>query len=499
MSAGDQRVRRIAIVGKSHELWPAAVMIADSLPEDISLIIVENIEPVAPAAVTIRLDDPFLLRLGIDAKDFSAADSAVFAQGAMLRDWQGEGSRFCLTGSGSLPAIDDVAIHQILLRAALSYDQPEKLAYLYQPFRFPARAVEAGKFAFQSTDPRSPLSMLRPTVQIDQTDFAALLKDRFLTDRAETVKGKPKAALVHEAGGVFDQIDLDNGQVIHADFFVDVSGDLDDLANKTRQMDWHSLTKEIPFDRLVSARNTEVSPLSEKQEVAQAIDGGLLVQTPLRETSIVQLVYASRELTDDAVQNLLGGGAQSSMFEPGYVSAPWHGNVARLGTASLQFGPYLSADMTILLRQIMVLADHMPTRLDMTVEAREYNRRHLIAVEQVRDFILLPFALNRRDDAIWSEMRDSKLPESLAIKIEQFRSRGRLASFEGEIFDEESWIDLMIGFGVVPDRYDPMAASLEMANMARRLKNLSAAFDQALASMQPYEDGIRDFGINGIL
>ncbi|MEP6174737.1 MAG: tryptophan 7-halogenase, partial [Parasphingorhabdus sp.] len=109
---------------------------------------------------------------------------------------------------------------------------------------------------------------------------------------------------------------------------------------------------------------------------------------------------------------------------------------------------------------------------------------------------LLPFALNRREDAIWSEMRDSKLSENLAIKIEQFRSRGRLASFEGEIFDEQSWIDLMIGCGIVPGRYDPMAASLDMTHMARRLKNLSVAFDQALVRTPEYEDGVRDFGSN---
>ncbi|MEO9634872.1 MAG: tryptophan 7-halogenase [Parasphingorhabdus sp.] len=496
MSEGDQRVRRIAIVGKSQQLWPVATLLANSLPEGMRLVLVEDVESVPPAAVTVRLDDPFLLRLGIGAKDFSTTDSAVFALGVTLLDWQGEGSRLHLTGSGSLPAIDDIAIHQILLRAALSYDQAQKLAYLYQPFRFPARAVEAGKFAFQSTDLRSPMSMLRPTVQIDQADFAALLKDRFPTDRAEIVKGKPSAGLAHKGSEFIEQIDLDNGHGIKADFFVDVSGGLDDLADKRRQMDWHPLFEGLPFDRLASARNAEVLPPSEKQEAAQAIDGGLLVQTPLRETSIAQLVYASRELTDDAARSLLGDGAQSTMFKPGYVNAPWHGNVARLGTASVKFGPYLSADITMLLRQTMVLAAHMPTRLDMTVEARDYNRRHLIAVEQVRDFVLLPFALNRREDAIWSEMRDSKLSENLAIKIEQFRSRGRLASFEGEIFDEQSWIDLMIGCGIVPGRYDPMAASLDMTHMARRLKNLSVAFDQALVRTPEYEDGVRDFGSN---
>jgi len=103
--------------------------------------------------------------------------------------------------------------------------------------------------------------------------------------------------------------------------------------------------------------------------------------------------------------------------------------------------------------------------------------------EQIGDYMRLPFVLNQRTDVAWSAMREQPLPESLAIRLDQFRSRGRLVTFEGEIWDEQSWIDLLIGFGVVPERHDPMARSLDMAIMARRLKKLTGAFDQALASL----------------
>tara|TARA_R110002051_G_scaffold242350_1_gene302729 strand:- start:256 stop:708 length:453 start_codon:yes stop_codon:yes gene_type:complete len=139
--------------------------------------------------------------------------------------------------------------------------------------------------------------------------------------------------------------------------------------------------------------------------------------------------------------------------------------------------------MTLLQRQAMILADHLPTRLDMTIEAREYNRRHLTAAEQLRDFMLLPFALNRREDLPWSDIGESKMPESLVRRIDQFRSRGRVVVYDGEIFDEQSWIDIMIGFGVVPERCDPLAQGLDMTIMARRLKSLVGAFDRSLLEM----------------
>ena len=134
----------------------------------------------------------------------------------------------------------------------------------------------------------------------------------------------------------------------------------------------------------------------------------------------------------------------------------------------------------------------------MTVEAREFNRRHLLVAQQVRDFVQLPLALNRREDAPWAGLRGRTLAESLAIRIDQFRSRGRFVAFESEICDEQSWIDMMIGFGVVPGRVDPMAQSLDMTTMSRRLKNLTTAFDQALAAMPLYRDAFDGSGADAL-
>ncbi|ASK87428.1 tryptophan 7-halogenase [Sphingorhabdus sp. SMR4y] len=483
MSGGEQPLRRIAIFGKSHELWPVAALLELELPPDITLVLVEDTRPVEPAAVTVRLDDPLLLRLGINGEDLQKTSSAVFALGCELRDWKDGSSSFFLTGSGSLPAVDDVAIHQIMLRAAELNDQRDRLAYLYQPFRLPARAAAAGKFAFQSPDPRSPLSMLRPTVQIDRAEYAELFRQRTKSRRTEIVKASPKFAFPSSDGGAIDRIALDNGAAIKADFHIDMSGEASGLVTDFPRPDWHSIAGKLPFDRLLSGTQTGVPSAAERHVVARAIRGGLMISTPLRERSTVQLLCLSGHLSADEWRALVGSEAQEIRLDPGYVDQAWTGNMVRLGSASASLGPFLSADTTILHRQAVILANHLPARLDMTVEAREYNRRHLAAVEHVRDFTLLPFALNRRTDLPWSGIEKQRMPENLRRRIDQFRSRGRLVAFEDEIFDEQSWIDLMMGFGIVPDRFDPMAQTLDMAAMPRRLKNLTRAFDRALAEM----------------
>ena len=488
MSGLERRVRRIAIFGKSHELWPVAALLAKDLPADIELIVVEDGRPVDPAAVTIRLDDISLARLGIGPDQLKMTDSAIFSLGVELRGWQGDDSRFFLTGSGNLPPILDIPIHQIMLRAALAYDQPDRFAYLYQPFRLPARAMEAGRFAFQSTDPRSPLSMLRPTVQIDRADYTSLLRNSVTSGKSEIVEARPKAIEMSAADQSIDRIALDSGQAIEADFYIDVSGAVASLTNGFSRSDWHSLAETIPFDRISSARGSKLLSGTERHVVAQAFKGGLTITTPLRNGSIVRHLYASSLPGGEEERVLAGADANVAPSEPGFVRQPWTGNLVRLGGASASFGPFLSANMMLLQHQAMILADHLPTRSNMSVEAKEYNRRHLIVAEQLRDFVLFPFALNRRNDAPWCRIQEEKMPESLIRKIDQFRSRGRLVTYDGEMFDEQSWIDLMIGFGLIPDRIDPIALSLDMTDMARRLKNLSRAFDQALAAMPSNED-----------
>ena len=498
MSDGGQRVRRIAIFGQSHELWPVAALLVKNLPAATKLIAVEDSDVVDPAAVTVRLDDPLLVRLGISAEELRAANSATFALGTELRDWLHHGSRFFATGSGSLPEIGDIAIHQIMLRAALIYDQPDRLAYLYQPFRLPARAAEAGKFALQSSDPRSPLSMLRPTVQLDRADYVALFRNRLPSGRVNRFTAHPTAVLVAADGETINRVELDNGNVVDADLFIDVSGAVGDVAKLKSQADWHSISDGFPFDRLLATETTDDPGKADRHGVARAIKGGVLITTPLRETSITQLVCASSVMSGEAPQDLAKFEGNATALEPGYSAQPWIGNLVQLGTASSCFGPFLSADTMMLHRQAALFTDHLPARLEMTVEAREFNRRHLLVAQQVRDFVQLPLALNRREDAPWAGLRGRTLAESLAIRIDQFRSRGRFVAFESEICDEQSWIDMMIGFGVVPGRVDPMAQSLDMTTMSRRLKNLTTAFDQALAAMPLYRDAFDGSGADAL-
>ena len=48
-------------------------------------------------------------------------------------------------------------------------------------------------------------------------------------------------------------------------------------------------------------------------------------------------------------------------------------------------------------------------------------------------------------------------PESLRYRIDQFRSSGRLIAPWLDVFQDSSWLAVMMGQGIEPRDYDPLA------------------------------------------
>ena len=64
------------------------------------------------------------------------------------------------------------------------------------------------------------------------------------------------------------------------------------------------------------------------------------------------------------------------------------------------------------------------------------------------------------------------IPDSLAQKIELFRETGRVFRKNEELFAENSWVQVMMGQGIVPRTYHPIAEKLRDEELARLLTGL---------------------------
>ncbi|GAB5488515.1 MAG: hypothetical protein Pars2KO_20850 [Parasphingorhabdus sp.] len=477
---------RVVIFGGGSDLWLVAALMKTQLPSKVEILLVEDIVINQTSAISVRLDDPILTALKIEQAQLQQAPSASFTLGTELKNWRGENSAHFLAGSGSLPEIDDIPIHQIMRHAASTHSEPDRLSYLYQPFQFPKRMVDAGKMDWMSTDPRSPLNMVRPTVQIRRSDFTRILRD--CCDDMVVQKATPVSVEKSSDTGDLKSVILSDGSVVDADFFVDLSGELGGLIDETQSQIWEPVLQMSPFDRVASLELEQEPDQAPSVCSATALPSALLMNVSLRNGMDRHLLFADEFLDHAGVREILDGEAKISAFSPGYSARPWIGNCARLGQASAQFGTFLTSDQMILNRDAMMLLDFFPSQLDMKIEANAFNRKRQTMVEQIRDIVLMPFHLNKKDDPVWQSAQRKELPDTAKIRLQQFRSRGRFVAFEDEQFDQQSWIDLMIGFDIVPERADPMVRSIDMNQTARKLKNLAKAFDHAVMNATAYAE-----------
>ena len=75
---------------------------------------------------------------------------------------------------------------------------------------------------------------------------------------------------------------------------------------------------------------------------------------------------------------------------------------------------------------------------------------------------------NRRDSPFWRHVANMPVPDSLQQKIELFRETGRVFRKYEELFAENSWVQVMMGQGIEPQSYHPIADKLRDDEVERR-------------------------------
>jgi tryptophan halogenase len=65
-----------------------------------------------------------------------------------------------------------------------------------------------------------------------------------------------------------------------------------------------------------------------------------------------------------------------------------------------------------------------------------------------------------------------EIPDSLAEKIETFRAHGRIFRQNEELFSEVGWLQVLVGQGIMPRSYHPLADSPGNENVDRYLAGI---------------------------
>jgi tryptophan halogenase len=194
------------------------------------------------------------------------------------------------------------------------------------------------------------------------------------------------------------------------------------------------------------------------------------------------------------LENLNGkalGEPRPLRFKAGRRKKFWNGNCVALGLAGGFMEPLESTSLHLVQSAVFRFLSLMPLSgaADPSAE-EEFNRLSIVEYEQIRDFIVLHYAANQREEPFWKECAHMPLPDSLKHRIELFRSRGKVARHDGQLFADASWVAIMLGQGVQPRRWDPLADIMPLGELRQRAEMLRAKLFEAIGRMPTHRQFI---------
>ena len=493
----DHRVRSIAIVGGGTAGWMAAASLAHSLKGlncSIHLIESEQIGTVGVGEATIPPIMDFIRALGIDENDLIRQTKATFKLAIRFQDWTRIGHSYFHPFGQTGFEMEGVPFSAYWLKM-----REQGKATRLEDYSMQAVAAERGKFMRPVRAPNTPLEQITYALHFDATLFAKYLRTFAEARGVVRIEGKVCNVSLRPEDGFIEEVTLEDGRRLTADLYIDCSGFRGLLIEDALKAGYEDWSRWLPCNRAVAIPCERTRPLS-SYTLATARDAGWQWRIPLQHRVGNGYVYCSDFITDREAQDTLLSGLEGKTltenpiqlrFTTGRRRKFWSKNCVALGLASGFLEPLESTSIHLIQRGISLLLQMFPDRNFETADIARYNKLLSFEYERIRDFLLLHYTTNERDDtAFWRHCRTIGHPDSLKEKLELFRGYGRIAREDNELFPAQSWLYIFTGQNIVPRSYDPLADKLDPGTVKNNLDNIRAVIGKCADAMPTHQDFI---------
>ncbi|MDE2251286.1 MAG: tryptophan 7-halogenase [Gammaproteobacteria bacterium] len=495
MSGADRRIRSVVIVGGGSAGWMTAAALSNAAPKGcaITLIESEEIGTVGVGEATIPPIKLFNQMLGLDEAEFVRRTQASFKLGIQFVDWARPARQyFHPFGTYGRP-FDTVGMHHYWQQAHAAGK-----ASSLDDYCMAWAAASAGRFAPPLSDQRNVLSTYDYAYHFDAGLYAAFLREYSVKRGVMRVEGKISDVRLDEAKGFVASVRLEDGRSVAGELYIDCSGFRGLLIEGALQTGYDDWTHWLPCDRAMAvpcASAGEFTPHT--RSTARA--AGWQWRIPLQHRIGNGYVYCSRYISDDeAAATLLANLEGQALAEPrplrfvtGRRRKMWNRNVIAIGLASGFLEPLESTSLHLIQAGIARLIALFPDRDFDPLVSDEYNRIAANELERIRDFLILHYHLNQRQDGeLWRHCARMAIPDTLQEKIMHFRRHGRLVQREYDLFGPSSWLAVHIGQLNMPERPDPLLdyRNVDGVQWLARLREAMAAAALQLPTHQQYID-----------
>ncbi len=479
-------LKRVVVAGGGTAGWMAAAALARTFGDVIELTLVESemIGTVGVGEATIPPLVTYNQLLGISEADFMRSTQATFKLGIEFENWKVEGEKyfhsFGQTGRDHWSAgFQHFWLHGLTKGHAHSYDD----------YCLELMAAYAGKFA------HLPDNRLNYAYHLDSSLYAAFLRKMAEQHGARRVEGKIAEVELDGESGNIARLKLESGEALEGDLFVDCTGFRALLIEGALHVGFDDWTHWLPCDRAIAVQTASVCPPIPYTR-AIAHDAGWQWRIPLQHRQGNGIVYCSRYLSDDdAAQRLLSSVEGEQLTKPNFLRfttgarrKQWHRNCIAVGLSGGFMEPLESTSIHLIQRAVLRLIRMLPMGEISQRDVDEFNDQQLTDMVQIRDFLVLHYkATERGDSSFWRQCRDMDIPDTLRHKINLFKETGRVFRKNEELFVENSWIQVMMGQGIMPEAYHPIAAKLSEGELQGMLEGIRESVSRTVDSLPVHQ------------
>jgi tryptophan 7-halogenase len=494
----DSRVQSVLIVGGGTAGWMTASVLLQILGKGFPIHLIESdeISTVGVGEATIPSIRKFNRLCGINEDEFVRQTQATFKLGIQFRNWGALGDSYI----HSFGLIGKDMGHIDFYHYWLKMFQAGEAGPL-DDYSINSTASAHNKFTRAPPDAaekRSPLALMAHAFHFDAGLYANYLKTNCVKYGVKRTEGKIVSVQTHPETGFVTSVTLENGDVHTADLFIDCSGFRGLLIEQTLRTGYDDWSRYLPCDRALAVPCTSVTPLTPYTR-STAHSAGWQWRIPLQSRIGNGHVFCSEFMSqDEATSILLGNLDGEPLAEPrlirfvtGKRKKFWNKNVVAIGLAAGFIEPLESTSIHLIQSAVLRLIQLFPSRTFAEADADEYNRQTALEFEQVRDFIVLHYHLNQREDSpFWRRCREMEIPSTLAEKMDLFRANGRVFRAHNELFGETAWLQVMVGQGLLPGAYDPLVDTMPVEQITKVLANVSDVVGRIVAQMPTHAEFI---------
>jgi tryptophan 7-halogenase len=487
------KIQNVVIVGGGTAGWITAALMIKVLGKTLNITLVESdkIGTIGVGEATIPPIIPFNNALGLDEKAFLKATKGTLKLGIEFENWKKKGDKYMHAFGGvgkNFPFCD--FYHFWVKSQQLGYQSE------FGDFSLNYQASKQNKFEKLNRIEGTNLPGIEYAYHFDAGLYAKFLREFCEPLGVRRVEGIINHVQVNNENGYIENVKLEDGREINGDLFIDCTGLKALLIEETLSTGYDDWSHWLPCDRAMAVPCEATSPiLPYTRSIAH--DAGWQWRIPLQHRTGNGIVYSSKHMSDEKAKELLMStidGKQLSEpkvipFRTGRRRKQWNKNVVAIGLSSGFFEPLESTNIHLIQTAATRLLKFFPHHGIKGEEVAEFNHQSLIESERMRDFIILHYKQNQRDDTeFWRACQRMDIPNSLMKKMALFEQTGKIFREQDELFTEIAWQQVMIGQGLIPKDHHPLVDSLSDEQITDLMDNLKVIIKRSAINMTSHDD-----------